>query len=137
MDKKIEQSLGRDEKIVGSAKMSAVVLVPHLILCCFLIGFITIWKPLIGILTTKLCFTNKKVIGKVGFIKIQTLDAPLNKINNVGVSQGFFGRIFKYGTVRIDTSSGTYLFNYVVKPSEFKSALMRQIDEFGENKASM
>lgn len=130
MSSKIEENLGRDEHVVLNGKISWAVVVPHFILMLVLIGFFTVWKPLVAKLTTHLCVTNKKVIGKVGFIKIKTLDAPLNKINNVAVQQGFIARIIGYGTVRIDTSSGTYHFNYIKHPNDFKSELFNQIDVY-------
>lgn len=134
MSSKIEKNLGRDEHVVLEGKISWVTVVPHILLMCLIIGFITIWKPLIAKLTTHLCITSKKVSGKVGFIKIKTLDAPLNKINNVSVQQGLFGRILGYGTVRIDTSSGTYEFDYIKHPNDFKSSLFNQIEAYENEK---
>lgn len=134
MSKNIEQNLGRDEHIIREGKINVIVLLPHFLLLFVGIGLITIWKPLIDLITTKLCFTNKKVIGKVGLIKTNTLEAPLNKVNNASVEQGLFGKIMNYGTVRIDTSSGTYLFSHICDPNSFKSALMEQIDKFDDER---
>ena len=134
MSKNIEQNLGRDEHVIREGKISIVVLIPHFILCFIAIGFLTIWKPLIDLFTTTLCFTNKKIIGKRGLIRTKTLEAPLNKINNASVEQGLFGKLMNYGTIRIDTSSGTYLFNHISDPNGFKSALMTQIDIFDDER---
>ena len=134
MSKNIEQNLGRDEHVIREGKINIIVLLPHFLLLFVGIGLITIWKPLIDLITTKLCFTNKKVIGKVGLIKTNTLEAPLNKVNNASVEQGLFGKIMNYGTVRIDTSSGTYLFSHICDPNGFKSALMEQIDRFDDER---
>ena len=134
MSSKIDQYLGRDEHIIREGKVSVVVLIVHILLIFVGIGLITIWKPLIDRLTTVLCFTNKKVIGKTGLIKTKSLDAPLNKINNASVNQGFFGKILGYGTVRIDTSSGTYLFGHISDPNGFKTALMNQIEKYDDER---
>ena len=134
MSTKIENNLGRNEHLVKDGKISWIVIVPHIILMVFAIGFVTIWRPLIAILTTRLCITNKKVVGKIGFIKVKTLDAPLNKINNVSVQQGLFGRIFGYGTIRIDTSSGFYKFDFIKQPNEFKATLLNQIEIYDDER---
>lgn len=134
MSSEIENNLGKGERIVLEGKISGVVLAPHIVLMFFAIGFFTIWKPLVAKLTTHLCITNKKVIGKIGWIKVKTLDAPLNKINNVSVKQGFFGKMIDYGTVRIDTSSGMYEFDYIKHPNDFKSTLFNQIESYEDEK---
>lgn len=115
----LENDLGRNEQVVLVGKLHILTILP--------------WH-FIRYATTKLGFTNKRVVGKVGFIKKQSLDAPLNKINNVGVSQGLFGKIFNWGTVEIDTSSGKYYFPCIVKPNEFKNKLMAQVDQFEEDR---
>lgn len=131
---KLENSLSKGEKVIFDSKVSKTCLVPHIILIMFIVGIITIIKPLIAIATTKLCITNKKVIGKTGLIKTKTLDAPLNKINNISVQQGLFAKMFDYGFVRVDTSSGNYSFAYIKDPNGFKSALLEQIDIFDEER---
>lgn len=131
MSSKIDNYLSKDEKVIREVKIS---LAPHIALMFVAIGFITIWFGLIEKFTTTLCFTNKKVIGKTGLIRTKALDAPLNKINNISVEQGFFGKILGYGTIRIDTSSGTYQFANVSNPTGFKSALMEQIDKYDEER---
>ena len=56
--------------------------------------------------TTHLAVTNKRVIGKVGVLKVDTIDYPVDKIDNVSYNAGFFGNIFKYATVQIGSVSG-------------------------------
>ena len=134
MTKYVENHLGRDETVIKKAEISWIVIVPDVVLMLLLIGFITIWKPLIAKLTTELAVTNKKVVGKVGLIRTKALDAPLNKINNVSVSSGLIGKIFGYGTVRINTSSGEYLFPYIKGAESFKTLILNRIDIFDEER---
>jgi len=56
--------------------------------------------------TTHLAVTNKRVIGKVGVLRIDTIDYPVDKIDNVSYKAGFFGNIFKYANVQIGSVSG-------------------------------
>ncbi len=86
--------------------------------------------PIIKYATTTVKFTNKRLIGKQGFLKTQDLDAPLNKINNVYVNSDMWGKIFGYGALVISTSSGEYKYQRIQKPEDFKNALMKQIDQF-------
>ena len=130
MSKKLKNNLTNGEKIVLEGKVSGAIFIPHILLMIVAIGFFSIFKAIIDKRSTDLYITNKKIIGQVGWIKTKTMDAPLNKINNVSIEQGFFGKIFGYGTVRIDTSSGIFDFDYIKDPKGFKTTLMNQIDVF-------
>ena len=123
-----------EETTIMECKLSKIVLVKDFILMLILIGFITIWGTLIKLFTTKLSFSNKKVHGKVGLLHTKELDTPLNKVNNISVSQGIWGKIFNYGTINISSSSGSYSFNYISDPNSFKTALLNQIDIFDEDR---
>ena len=85
-------------------------------------------------MTTKLYITNKRVSGKVGLIRTNELDSPLNKINGVQVKQGLFGKIFNYGTVSITTASTVFDFPYIDKPNEFKTILNNQIEKYDDER---
>ncbi|MEG1509785.1 MAG: PH domain-containing protein [Clostridia bacterium] len=125
MSKYVESQLGKDEKIIRKGKISYASLIS--------IFFI---RNIIAMSTTELAITNKNVVGKVGLIKTQTMSSPLNKVQNVSVSSGLFGKIFGYGNVKITTSSGDYCFRCISKPNDFKTALMSQIDQYEEDKIS-
>lgn len=128
MGKYLNESLVNDEKIVEQGKVSGIILLPHIILICVGVGLFTIWKPLIAMLTTELAVTNKKILGKKGFIKTEEMNSPLNTVQNVKVSNGLWGKIFKYGKIDITTTSGTYSFDYIKNANEFKAIIMAQID---------
>ena len=49
-------------------------------------------KPLIAMFTTKLEINDKRVVGKMGLIKILTMDTPINKISSVKIEQGLMGQ---------------------------------------------
>lgn len=139
MGKYVDQSLGRNESVVEEAKLSPVSLVIAWIggiVFCWLL-FIPTIKALIRTIDffkTELAFTNKRVIGKVGIINTKAMDAPLNKIQNVSVSSGFFGKIFGYGRIDIHTAAGAYHYDYIRKPDDFKGRLMAQMDIYDEER---
>lgn len=79
-----ETNLTNNEKIILKAKKSFIAIFPHFI----------------RFLTTELALTNKKVIGKVGLIRTHSVASALNKIQNISISSGLFGKIFSYGTIK-------------------------------------
>ena len=117
MGKYVDNNLGKDEKVIQRVKFFPLII-----------------GGLINTITSELAFTNKKVVGKTGLIKTQTLDAPLNKVQNASFSSGFWGKIHGYGTVTIDTAGGSYAFKYVKNAQAFKTGLLNQIDQYEQDK---
>ena len=109
MGKYISRNLGKDEQVVLQAKVHWACLIPSIIL-----SFV--------------------VIGKVGLINTKVLNSPLNKINNVSVESGLWGKIFGYGTVHVDTASGSYDFKYIARADNFRSNLLNAIDQYEQDK---
>lgn len=124
------------EQTVKTAKLSVVALCFTLFLdfiaMAFLIGFYLFPRDLIRYFNIKLIITNKRLKGKVGFIRTSELDSPLNKIDSVQINQGLFGKVFNYGTIIVTTASSKFKFDYIENPSEFKSILNSQIDKYSE-----
>jgi len=74
--------------------------------------------------TRELAITSKRIIGKFGWIKRNTIDYPLNKIENIEVYQGFIGRIFGFGEISVTGTGGTTLnFKGIKNPEGFKQQL--------------
>lgn len=139
MGKYVENNLGKNETIVKKADMNNLFLLSKWIfgILFFWLLFIPTIKALIATIKFKnieLAITNKRVIGKVGVANTQALDAPLNKVQNASVSQTLGGKIFNYGTVRIDTAAGKFEFPAVKNADAFKGMLMAQIDQYEEDR---
>ena len=139
MGKYVESNLGKNETVVKKAELNALFL-----LMTWLKGILFCWLLLIPtikaiIATVRFCHielavTNKRVIGKSGVFNTSSLDAPLNKIQNASVKQKFWGKIFNFGDVRIDTAAGTYNWYGVKNVDNFKGILMSQIDQYEEDR---
>lgn len=129
---KTMDNLNRDESLVTQAYVHWACLIPHILLIFVWIGLLTIWRPLISMFTSELVLTNKRIYGKVGLINTKTLDTPLNKINNISVSSGLFGKLLGYGTIHITSSSGEYVWIGIKSPEVFRNAVMTEIDRFDE-----
>lgn len=119
----VEKQIGQGEEIVRKSKISAISL----------IGFHFI-PALIAMATTELAITNKQVIGKKGLIRTHALNASLDKIQNVTVSSGLFGKLFKYGSIRITTAADNVVFHYIKDAEGFKKAIIQQQDIYSEEK---
>ncbi|MES1240895.1 MAG: PH domain-containing protein [Acidobacteriota bacterium] len=89
---------------------------------------------LAGILLVKLLvlrsfehvLTNRRLVQQTGILRKQSMDAPLDKVNNVEHWQTIWGRLLGYGDVEIDTASehGATRFRNISRPLEFKSAIV-------------
>ena len=139
MGKYVENNLGKNETVVKKAQLTPLFLVGAWIkgiLFCWLL-LIPVFKAIgatVRYCKTELGITNKRIVGKVGVFNTKALDAPLNKIQNVAVTQPFFGKIFNFGTVKINTAVGEYEFSGIASPDAFKGMIMAQIDQYEEDR---
>jgi len=77
--------------------------------------------------------TNRRVIQISGIFNKDVVDSSLEKVNDVKMSQSFFGRIFDYGDVEILTASeiGVNLFKRIGDPVKFKTAMLNAKEKIG------
>lgn len=103
-------------------------------------GFILVLVPLIGMLRDILVWynreyivTNRRVIQISGVLSKNVVDSSLEKVNDVKMSQSFFGRVFDYGDVEILTASetGDNLFKRIGDPIKFKTAMLNAKEKLG------
>jgi uncharacterized membrane protein YdbT with pleckstrin-like domain len=103
-------------------------------------GLILILVPLVGILNDILVWrnkayivTNRRVIQVSGVLNKDVVDSSLEKINDVKMSQPFFGRMFGYGDIQILTASemGVDLLHQIANPVEFKTAMLNAKEKMG------
>ncbi|HEX7252660.1 MAG TPA: PH domain-containing protein [Thermoanaerobaculia bacterium] len=69
--------------------------------------------------------TNRRVIRKVGLVSREIEQAPLDKIQDITVDQGWLGRLLGFGTVSLETASerGTLVFPTISEPEGLRNAL--------------
>lgn len=72
----------------------------------------------------KLVITDKRVFGKRNIWLTWAFDLPIDKADNVEVIFSFWGKMFNYGTVKVKSVMGEYVFKYVKAPEEFKNNLI-------------
>jgi uncharacterized membrane protein YdbT with pleckstrin-like domain len=108
----LESSLTEGEVVKYNAQKHWIVFVPSVLVMLvglsapplFLVGFLLfLWAFLVR-WTTELAVTSKKVVGKWGVISRHTVEQRLEKVDSIQVNQGIIGRVFGFGTVRVNGS---------------------------------
>lgn len=126
----LERTISAGETIEYTAKTHWVVYVlPALFIPVYLIGLPFLLFAWLYTISTDLGVTNKRVIGKWGFISRRTIEQRLDKIEGVQVHQGIIGRLLNYGTIIVTGTggSGTPIPN-IANPLEFRSAVNAAMD---------
>lgn len=125
--------LGSDEKIIYTAKKHWFSMFLPVILTLFTGGLLIPWAiyALLRFLWDEIIVTNKKVHIKTGVISKNVVTTPIDKINNININKGLFGRILNYGTVVIQSGAtlGASGYSYIAVPEE-----LQQIIENGSEK---
>lgn len=122
----IIDSLSQEEKIHKVFNNHAIVSL--FIFLNFLLGVLTLGVWLIPAFiywlkwkNTENGVTNKRVIHKEGIISRKTDEMRLKSIESIYIRQGFWGRIFGFGTVVITgRGQGDVILKWIEKPLEAK-----------------
>lgn len=77
--------------------------------------------------------TNRRVIQVSGIFNKNVVDSSLEKVNDVKMTQSFFGRMFDYGDIEILTASetGANQFKRIGNPVLFKTAMLNAKEKLG------
>lgn len=137
----IEGALIKDEKVIYTGNISLWSLAPLIVLGLLTVAFfglgLIFWiMAFIRYKTTELAFTNKRVIAKFGFIRRQTIELNISKVESIQVNQDIPGRIFNYGTLIISGAGNPQApIPGISDPMSFRRAFMEAQDSAGEAKA--
>lgn len=75
--------------------------------------------------TTEIAITDRRVIHKTGFIRRNTIEMSVEKVESVDVNQSLFGRIFDFGDIVVrGTGAGMAPFRKIDAPLTFRSKLI-------------
>jgi uncharacterized membrane protein YdbT with pleckstrin-like domain len=155
-DRYVKSILYQNEKVLKTAKIHWVVFLPYLfliflylIVTCFPWGmvqkffsfstlsfliflpvfiiFIKIFSILIYYITSEFVITTERIVIKTGFIKRNSFEIPINRIESIHFDQSVLGRILNYGTILITgKGSSTYGFKNIANPIIFKKQILQQ-----------
>ena len=76
--------------------------------------------------------TDLRIIDEYGVFSLNSKESPLDKINNVSYNQTFWGRIFGFGNVQIQTAAeiGSTTYCNVEKPKELKDTITQMQEDY-------
>ena len=106
----IDDSLVEGETIVHKARVSwwsqAGLLARGVLTFVLIIGIYFRVKAWINVRSTEIALTTRRIIAKFGFIKRETVEINLDKVEALRVEQGVAGRVLNFGTI-IFSGAGT------------------------------
>jgi len=111
--------------VVGILLGSYGYLIP-LVPICYL------WYKLVQRNNNLWAVSNLRVIDEDGVFSYNSKESPLDKINNITYNQSFWGRIFGYGNIQIQTAAevGSTIYSMVEKPKELKDTITQMQEEY-------
>ncbi len=93
-----------------------------------LVAILTGGNAFINFKTSEFGITDKRVIVKVGFIRRNSIEVLLSKVEGIQVKQGVVGRILGFGSIVVGGSGGTKnLFHKIDTPLELRRIAQEQI----------
>ena len=106
----IDESLIEGERVLHRARVSwwsqSGLLFLGILTIVLVVGvFLLVWAW-IRVRSTEIAITNRRVIVKYGFVKRDTVEINLEKVEALKVEQSAMGRMLNYGTVFI-SGAGT------------------------------
>jgi uncharacterized integral membrane protein len=153
----IQGMLGQNERILLATRQHWFILLSNILMEILLIvllvtgftaltlvyplaaiGFVLVLVPLGGMLRDILIWsnreyivTNRRVIQISGVFSKDVVDSSLEKVNDVKMSQSFFGRMFDYGDIGLTAKIGVNLFKRIGDPVKFKTAMLNAKEKLG------
>ena len=126
----IQKSLGAKERIVAEAHFHWSYTLGAVLLACTIIGLIIAIPMFIRQVMTEIAVTSHRLVRKTGLFSLHTDELSLNNIEGVRVDQGFWGRIFGFGQVRIEgTGVDAVQLPTIADPIAFRAAIETAKDE--------
>ena len=119
--------------IVATVATVAFFPVAALLYVVLLIPVITLIRDVLIWWNRQYVITSRRVIQVSGTFNKRVTDSSLEKVNDVVLTQSFFGRILGYGNLEIVTGSdiGVNLLTRLREPIAFKTAMLDQKAQLG------
>ena len=120
----IGRSLAAGESLIARAHFHWLYTLRAVLALVFLgvviVGIYIFFAMMIRKWTTEIGVTNRRIIVKTGLFTFHTEVIELGSIEGITVHQGFWGRIFGYGSVTIEgTGVNTFQLPTIAKPVAF------------------
>lgn len=130
----VDENLIRGEQVIYRGKLSAwafggrialgILLIP-VVVGIFILAGVWIWM-----ISAELAITNKRVITKFGWIRRDTIEINLGKVESLQVDQTVWGRVWNYGSMQINGTGTSHAPIYgVADPLTFRRMFMEAQDQ--------
>lgn len=114
--------------------LAIIVITPMQATPIVALGLMFIATAAIRVMTTELAITNKLVIAKTGFIRRDTIEIRLERVEGITISQSITGRMLNYGTIIVSGTGGIETpIHFINKPSNFRKALNEVLEPPEQN----
>lgn len=81
--------------------------------------------------SARFAVTNKRVFIRQGFVRHRSTEILLGQVEGISVTQGFWARLFDYGTVVIEGTGGdAEPYRRIAGPLAFRRAVQEQIESY-------
>ena len=139
MSSYVQSVIGPGEKIEYEGKVSVWSMVPLFILGSILLpayglGLLFWLSAYLRYISTELAITDKKIIAKFGFIKRESIELLLPKVETIQVKQSMLGRMLNYGSIVV-SGAGTPQAPVpgISHPIDFRRAFMDVKERLGSS----
>ena len=110
---------------------------PFLSLLILVIPLVFLFHSYLTWRCSEFAVTDKRVLIKTGIVSRHTLETILTKVENIGVEQTLWGRLFNFGTLYVTgTGSTREIFPGIHAPLEFRKAIEAAAVAFEERRPS-
>ena len=134
MSSYVEGALIKDEKLVHIGHISLwslwhFIAAGVLLLPAYGVGLIFLVIAYVRYKSVELAVTTKRVIVKHGFVRRQTIEMNLSKVESVQVEQGVIGRLFNFGTLIVSGTGASHApLAGIADPMGFRKAFIEAQD---------
>lgn len=92
------------------------------------IGAVYLFNRTIKYFTTEIALTNHRVLVKVGFIRMDSIELQLDKVEATVVHQSILGRFLNFGSLAFIGTGGTGgNYKWLAEPLSFHKAVQNQL----------
>jgi len=93
-----------------------------------LLGAVSALRAFIALKTSEFAVTNKRVLIKTGFIRRNSLEVLLSKVEGIQVHQSLVGRLLNFGSIVVTGTGGSHdPYHRIAAPLGFRRAVQEQV----------
>lgn len=101
----------------------------------FIGGLVVLGWTILRYINQEYVLTNRRVMEIEGVLNKKVTDSSLEKVNDIVLTQSFFGRLFGFGDLEVLTASesGISKFQMLIQPVKFKRAMLDAKHEYEQD----